>query len=277
MMGTPAAQYRRDGWLTLPQVWPGEEVTVVLNEVEHLFVRTLTTLGYGIPPRGSRWEEDLHTCLATLFRQHPTQWASTLAMIPFLPTVQRLGTSPVLLQALQQLGLTSPCPCTPPIAYFLSDTLALPGDLHRAPPHQDWRYTQGSLDMVTVWVPLVPVGDYNGAVELITGSHRQGLLPTSGHPHLHRVSDSTLQGRHFVPVKLSPGDAAVFSGFTVHQSGTNKSGTLRWAIAFRYNNLDEPTFIRRGWPNPYSFVPRTELVTPGFPLEKDLDPIFGPE
>lgn len=267
--------YRRQGLICVPGLWPAEVISGVLEEVESLFTRMLTHQGIPLPGPGPHWEAHLHTALITLFRQFPTSWAAVVSMVPFLPAVQQLGIHPHLLNLLRQVGLDSPCPCTPPIAYFLSEDMAWPGDLHRAPAHQDWRYTQGSVDMVTVWVPLVEVDPSRGSLEWIPGSHRRGLLPTSGHPHLHKVADHALGDIPFQAVHLKPGGVALFSGFTVHRSGINRSGVVRWAVAFRFNNLGDPTFIHRGLPNPYHFIPRTDLVTPGFPSAEDLARIFG--
>jgi phytanoyl-CoA hydroxylase len=61
------------------------------------------------------------------------------------------------------------------------------------------------------------------------------------------------------------GDILIFSAFLIHQSGNNITNKIRWSVQLRYNNLDEPTFIERGYPMAYIYKPETELVTPDFP------------
>jgi len=46
-------------------------------------------------------------------------------------------------------------------------------------------------------------------------------------------------------------------------------------VQLRYNNLDEPTFIERGYPMAYIYKPETELVTPNFPTVEQLKEVFS--
>ena len=50
---------------------------------------------------------------------------------------------------------------------------------------------------------------------------------------------------------------------------------MRWAASFRYNNLDEASFIARDFPNPYVYRPRDDLLLPDFPAADDVRRIFG--
>ena len=77
--------------------------------------------------------------------------------------------------------------------------------------------------------------------------------------------------------KLSPNVywLAFFSAFLIHQSGNNITNNIRWSVQLRYNNLDEPTFIERGYPMAYIYKPETELVTPNFPTVEQLKEVFS--
>jgi hypothetical protein len=61
----------------------------------------------------------------------------------------------------------------------------------------------------------------------------------------------------------------------VHRSGTNISDALRWSAQFRFNNLAEPTFIKRGYPHSFVYRSVDELLTPDFPARADVERVFG--
>ena len=78
-----------------------------------------------------------------------------------------------------------------------------------------------------------------------------------------------------VPIEVEVGDALFFSAFLLHQSGTNVTDSIRWSCHFRYNNLQEPTFIDRGFPHPYIYRPQEDLITKDFPSQAQIFKTFG--
>jgi len=154
--------------------------------------------------------------------------------------------------------------------------LKIPGGYHKSPPHQDWRSMQGSLDSVVIWVPLTDI-DFDGhPVEFAPGSHKLGLLETQPHPATPEVIDHRIKDEHFTPAFAKVGDAVVFSSFTVHRSREKGDDTrLRMAVSFRYNNIMEHTFIERGYPNPYSYKYRLDVMYPEFDTGAGVKKIFG--
>jgi ectoine hydroxylase-related dioxygenase (phytanoyl-CoA dioxygenase family) len=112
-----------------------------------------------------------------------------------------------------------------------------------------------------------------GALEVLPGSHRWGLLPADmvdGFGHLRQA----VSNDQFVAIEVEKGDALFFSTFLVHRSGTNVTDSLRWSCHFRYNNLAERTFLERGFPHPYIYRPQEELITEGFPDRQALVDLF---
>lgn len=133
---------------------------------------------------------------------------------------------------------------------------------------------QGSLDSVVVWLPLIDIGRDLGALEVIPGSHKWGLLDADivdGYGKLRNSVDES----DLVTVEIEAGDALFFSTFLVHRSGTNMTDAIRWSCHFRYNNLREPTFVERGFPHPYIYQPQTDLITPEFPRRAQVLRTFG--
>jgi ectoine hydroxylase-related dioxygenase (phytanoyl-CoA dioxygenase family) len=115
---------------------------------------------------------------------------------------------------------------------------------------------------------LVDIDRSLGALEVIPGSHKWGLLESESVSYYGKISEEVTV-REFVPVEVVRGDALIFSSFLVHRSGTNSTESIRWSIHFRYNNLAEQTFIERGYPHPFIYKPQEGLITPQFP-EKEL-------
>jgi hypothetical protein len=109
------------------------------------------------------------------------------------------------------------------------------------PWHQDCGYVDSCSDghlIVTCWVPLMDATVEAGCMEVLPGSHKQGVYrhywadvpapPLTVHPdHLPDIEP--------VAVPAAPGDAVLMTGTTCHRSIANRSGLIRWAIDLRYN------------------------------------------
>ena len=74
-----------------------------------------------------------------------------------LVSLQRLVTSPALVQLIESFGMSTPTMPTTPVLHIICDTLKIPGGYFGIAPHQDWPSVQGGLDTLTVWVPLMDV------------------------------------------------------------------------------------------------------------------------
>ena len=131
---------------------------------------------------------------------------------------------------------------------------------------------QGSLNAMVVWVPLADVPLQLGALEIIPGSHMWGLQDSredEWYRCIEGITDDQYQS-----VAVSSGDVLFFSAFLVHRSGNNVTDSIRWSCHFRYNDLDEATFVSRKYPNPYIYKPQQELVTRDFPSAEQLQTVF---
>jgi len=166
--------------------------------------------------------------------------------------LHELGLDPRIILTLQKvMGFTAVNICTRPVIFFNHPNLATKDIYHSVPPHQDWASMQGSMDSVVVWFPLVDVSKEMGALQVVPGSHKEGLIATEviesfGVTHKYKEED-------FIDVPLNRGDALFFSSFLVHKSGHHQSDKIRWSCHFRYNNMDDPDFINRKYPHPYIY------------------------
>jgi ectoine hydroxylase-related dioxygenase (phytanoyl-CoA dioxygenase family) len=140
--------------------------------------------------------------------------------------------------------------------------------------HQDWRSGQGSLDSAVIWFPLVDCNHDLGVLQLVEGSHKKGLMASNGVSY-----EGSLQQDYpdelYKEFDLKVGDILIFSALLVHRSGENTTKNIRWSVQYRFNNLDESTFIKRGYPHTYDYKPQENLVTPDFPKVDQITKIFS--
>ena len=109
--------------------------------------------------------------------------------------------------------------------------------------------------------------------EIIPGSHLWGLQESQENGWYRHIEG--LGDEQYESVEMEAGDVLIFSAFLVHRSGNNVTDSIRWSCHFRYNDLEEPTFISRKYPNPYTYAPQQELVTKDFPSLEQLQKVFS--
>lgn len=274
MAAIDVTRYRREGFVLLKGFFPEEEIAEVHREAKEVFALQMRRLG--ILPAAETTEKEFEAGMFAFFQADLANFTSCGKQAQHLISLHRLSLDERIVSALRDLGLQFPNISTRPLLYFNAERLAKKEVYWRLDLHQDWRSMQGSLDSVVVWLPLIDIDRNLGALEVYPGSHRWGLLDaemSDGYGHLK----SGLDQSQLVSVEVQRGDALFFSTLLVHQSGTNVSPGIRWSCHFRYNNLSEPSFIRRGFPHPYLYKPQEELITSGFPSRQDVAEVFPPE
>lgn len=111
------------------------------------------------------------------------------------------------------------------------------------PWHQDggewWALDRDPLCFV--WIALSEATRANGAVQVVRGSHRLGLLSRRGHTLSAADIERVVGGGSVVDVELAPGDAFLCHNFTVHRSGTNSTDAAR--RGFSVNFVDARTRV----------------------------------
>jgi ectoine hydroxylase-related dioxygenase (phytanoyl-CoA dioxygenase family) len=172
------------------------------------------------------------------------------------------------------MRLKTPIISTRPVLYFNHPKLAKQKVFHTVDAHQDWRSMQGSLNSVVIWIPLVDIKKELGALEILPKSHLDGLRTDHVENGFGMVSLSEEEKERIISVEINAGDVLLFSSFLIHQSGNNITNKPRWSCHFRYNDLDESTFIQRKFAHPYIYKPIEELITKDFPSKEDLSKIY---
>jgi len=137
-----------------------------------------------------------------------------------------------------------------PISVYRAMVMAKPeNDLGGGTPlpwHQDggnwWALDRDPLCFV--WLALTPATRENGAVEVVRGSHKRGILSQRGHTlspdHVAKYVDGAAPEDRVV-VELKPGQAFLCHNWTVHRSSINTTPTAR--RGFSVNFIDGRTRV----------------------------------
>lgn len=128
------------------------------------------------------------------------------------------------------------------------------------PWHQDLGYLQSDAEetfMVNFWIPLVDATVENGCMEVISGSHKYGLIPHEQISGYLGIPDHKLPPGEVVPCPVPLGGVLLIQHKTVHRSIPNRSDHVRWSLDLRYSDPHLPTgrdnvpgFIARSAENP---------------------------
>ncbi len=110
--------------------------------------------------------------------------------------------------------------------------------------HQDAAYFEHKLDgPMAVLTYCVDTDLVNGALQVVPGSHRHGLLP-----HINTFSHLGLDAGEWpweraLPIAGKAGDAIFFHVLTIHGSQENHSRMARPVVIHRYRNADDYTVV----------------------------------
>jgi ectoine hydroxylase-related dioxygenase (phytanoyl-CoA dioxygenase family) len=265
-------EYSANGYSLFRGFFEKREIDEVRDEAQEIFARQMKR--HGILESTNVGEEEFERGMFELFETDIQTFSNCGKQAQHLISLHRLSLDERIVSKLRELGLDFPNVSTRPVMMFNHEQLAKKEVYWKLSAHQDWRSMQGSLDSMVVWVPLVDVDESLGALEIIPGSHKWGLLDAEladGYGQLQEEIDAS----EAMPVEVEKGDALFFSAFLAHQSGTNVTEHIRWSCHFRYNNLREETFVERGYPHPYVYHPQKDLITADFPRRDLLEREVG--
>lgn len=267
-------QFLKQGFLHLRGFFSPARIQNIQEETKAVFVNQMNRVGIDTD---FDWNDEVRFCkaMAALFNADMEAFINCGKQVQHSMNLHRLALDHSIEELLLDHGLSRPNICTRPVLYFNHPSLAKEKVYHTVFSHQDWRSMQGSLDSVVIWCPLIDIDVSMGALKIVPGSHKAGLLTESVEAGFGKVSEASFKPEDWLDVEVEQGDLLLFNSFLVHQSGDNVTDRIRWSCHFRYNNLDEQTFIERKYHHNYVYHPKNELHTPGFPTEADINSIFG--
>lgn len=233
------ADFRRDGFLSVPQIAPPEEVTLLREIFRRLFEGNV---GW---EKGAQYDlagtdgDDQPRKLPQLL--NPVQFAPELAATPFRANA--------LAMAVQLLGEgTEP--------WFEHAILKPPRYGAPTPWHQDEAHRDDpgtDYEQLSIWMPLQEATPENGCMRYIPGSHLGPVLDHRSPNDDPRITALECVGR-FDPDRaalcpLPPGGAVMHHCRTLHSAGPNQSDSPRCAyiLSFRGPVRPNPAFTGYAW------------------------------
>jgi len=138
-----------------------------------------------------------------------------------------------------------------------------PGENGQMPIHQDWTVVdETKFDSVTIWIPLQDVNDYNGAMQVIPGSHRfsDALRSPLFENPLSEIENDIRKDLQLISLKA--GEALIFSQSLIHASPTNQSNSNRLAVTFGL--IPEVADLLFYYKNPETFQAEKYIVPNNF-------------
>jgi len=185
--------------------------------------------------------------------EHRDLWVGVYDQLPFLPDVMGLSNSREILAIVRRYGIRWPALAGVGTAVLANMPFDEP---FLYVPHQDITYNSGSLNSVTVWIPLQDVPDNIGPLEVVPESHRLGIVEaprwlSRRHSTEADLAESKFAKRYkdedYIKLPIQLGQSLVFSQFLVHRSGRNVSERVRFTLQYRFRDLASTEYARRNF------------------------------
>jgi ectoine hydroxylase-related dioxygenase (phytanoyl-CoA dioxygenase family) len=138
------------------------------------------------------------------------------------------------------------------------------------PPHQDYVNNQGTQDLYACWIPLSDCPMSMGALAILEGSHKLGLLPVEyalGAGHRQTSLPAEEGSMQWLANDFKLGDVIAFHSLAIHRALANDTQHMRISVDYRYQAEGEeiterclrPHFEREEWSEIYRGWDREEL------------------
>lgn len=215
------AQYHIDGFVVVRNVFAVERVIELQAEAEQLCQRLDLIDTDNIR---CRWQNEVDTgeCRFDCFDP----------VIDLSDVCARAARDPRLLEIVGRLYGEPACLFKDKLIFKAPGTLGY--NLHQ--DYISWKTFPTTF--MTAIVAIDAADASNGATEVFPGYHTQGCLtPKDG--MYHQLADDAVDVSKGVVLELAPGDVAIFSGFTPHRSGPNRSAQSRRLLYLSYNAVSE--------------------------------------
>jgi len=275
-MDIDISSYKKNGYLFLKDFLSEIEVKKILNDAKKVFYRQFLEKNYINNVSFEKLKEvDFNTALFKLYNEDIECLVNCGKQVQHLISLHSLSLQKKIIDLLKELGINEPNISTRPVLFFNHPKLAKEKVYYKVDAHQDWRSMQGSLNSIIIWLPLIDVSKELGALEILPGSHLDSLRTNKIVKGFGMVNLTEEEEEKMLSVEVEVGDILVFSSFLIHRSGENISDSPRWSCHFRYNDLEEETFIKRKYAHSYIYKPIEELITDNFPTKEEVAKIYS--
>ncbi|GLK59739.1 MULTISPECIES: phytanoyl-CoA dioxygenase family protein [Azotobacter] len=233
-------EFEQDGYIILRDFWQSSELGELQGQLDEL---GKLVVGDGFTSKARNSYELTLESQSLLYDR-----------LRYLPALALMSGSAAIRQMCRSLGLVHPS-----LMGCCNMRLDKPHDTkHLFDWHQDTVYLLGSVNAVTVWVPLQDVNLQCGTIQVIPGSHRRGLLPFKRIsekpiepyiPFLQRdISLASTVTDTPVTINAKRGDLVVFKQMLLHRSTPNLGDQIRWSAQLRITDLADLEYRRQRFP-----------------------------
>jgi len=245
------SKYYKEGYVILKDFFNKDDIRLLREEAQQIFYNVC---------EDKKYTGDLLDKMKLLFTFDINAFQNCGKQAQHLVNLWKLSLQDRVIRTLHAVGLRFPNICTRPVLYFNHPDLAVKKLYHTVDAHQDWRSMQGSSNACVLWVPLVKMTKEIGCLQVLPKSHVHGLRTTSIDGGFGMVNLTAEEEEKMENVELEVGDALLFHSLLIHRSGNHTNNDIRWSCHFRYNDLEDKEFIRRGYVHPYIYRPVDELL-----------------
>lgn len=259
--------FNENGFILLREFFDKNKIYKIYIEAQNIYKTQMIQLN--IINNKNISNEIFEKSMKILFEKHFQIFLNCGKQCQHLISLWKLSLDDKLLNYLKIIGLAKPNISTRPVLFSNNKFIAKQSINHTVPPHQDWASMQGSINSMVVWIPLIDINQDLGSIMLVPKSHKEGLLSNEKIGSFGMVNN--YNDNEFISYDVKAGDIIIFNSLLVHKSGNNITNHIRWSCHMRYNDLEDTSFIERGYPHAYIYKPIDEYLTPELDTKKEID------
>lgn len=259
--------YNKEGYLLIRNFFGKQEIQNILDQAQNIYKTQMINLN--IISNMNIEENIFEEKIKILFINHFNIFLSCGKQCQHIIDLWKLSLCDKMINTIKILGVKNPIVSTRPVLFSNSKHISKSDINHTVPPHQDWSSMQGSINSIICWIPLINVNQNLGSIGLIPKTHTLGLQSNKKQENFGLVSGTS--DDDYSSFDMEQGDVIFFSSFLIHKSGNNITNNIRWSTHFRYNDLNEKTFIERGYPHAYIYKPIEEMINPDFDTKTETE------
>jgi phytanoyl-CoA hydroxylase len=262
--------YKKYGFLIVRNLFDKEQIQNITNQAQNIYKTQMMKLN--LISSLNITNQEFEDKIKILFQNNFDTFLNCGKQCQHIIDLWKLSLDDKIINIIHFLGVKIPIISTRPVLFSNSKYISKTDMNHTVPPHQDWASMQGSINSIVCWIPLVDIDQKLGSIAIVPASHTCGLLSNEKKESFGLVDK--FNDDDFKSCDVKQGDAIFFSSFLVHKSGDNITNNIRWSTHFRYNDLDEKTFVENGYPHAYIYKPKDELLVPSFDTKKATNNYF---
>lgn len=228
------ADFERDGFVVLPDIFSGQELAALSDEVN----RVTEGRAEYLPADHIVYEPNTQ----------PPRVRNAFHLHHYSDVFLRAARNPALIAPLESI-------LGKPLRLYASQVFAKPAFVGTVvPSHQDMPYWPFEpYEMVSAWIALDDSTIENGCVRHIAGSHKLGILPHAPSGvvgnSLSVMDDPRLKALPECPVEVRRGSCILHHCLTVHRSEPNRSPSPRRGLIYVYMSdrvrVTDPSRLRQ--------------------------------